>query len=199
MSTIQQDLGRLGHLEASKKITLIFMFLSLFTGSYLFGRYVLNRAKPAVMTEPPNENNLPVTGRLNQGQAELILTPSRATLKVGETLPVSVRLSKQPVQAADIVLNFDPKYIAISDIKNGPNFPIVLNQKINENNVSVSLSISPTNLDKPGEGDVFTFMLKGISPTPNTKVDFNIEDTIAATDGVNVLHTIVGGSYTITR
>jgi hypothetical protein len=199
MSTIQQDLGRITHLDTSKKLTLIFIFLSLFTGSYLFGRYVLNRTKTPVYTETTPPENAPINGQLNTGKAELILAPSRSTLKVGESIPVAVRLTKQSVQAADVVLTFDPKYVSISDIKAGPNFPIMLNQKINKDTVEVSASISPTNLDKPGEGDVFTFTLTGVSATPNTKVDFNIEDTIAATDGVNVLHTIVGGSYTITR
>ena len=199
MSTLQQDFGRLTHLDASKKLTLIFIFLSLFTVSYLFGRYVLNRTKPVEYKEPAPQENAPINGQLNTGKAELILAPSRATLKVGESIPVAVRLTKQSVQAADVVLNFDPKYVSVSDIKAGPNFPIMLNQKINSDNIQVSASISPTNLDKPGEGDVFTFMLTGVAATPSTKVDFNIEDTIAATDGVNVLHTIVGGSYTITR
>lgn len=197
-STINKDLKQIKKLALKRKIyILVFLFL-LFALAFVGGVFI-TRYKPLPPIPTPVTTPKPKPSPILQRRSKLFLTPASGTLTVGEVLPVSVLISNEPVQAVDVVLLYDPSVFAVSDIKKGDVFPLILRKDIIPGRVTVSASASPEEPVELKTGEVFSFSLTALAATASASIDFDAQDTIAAKDGVNRLGKIVGGKFRIEK
>lgn len=182
--------------SSSRWITIIILLFGIFLLSYYLGaRFFTNSQKKNSAQSGQNQ-----TTQEAKRKGNISLSPAIGTLKIGgEPLTVKVQSSGDPIQAADLVLTYDPKYVSIENIKGGKDFPMLLRQSASNGKIITSVSISVENANKPMVGEMITFQMRGIAPTEKTVVDFVASDTIAARDGDNILSNLSGGTYSVTK
>lgn len=190
MPDIVKDLQHLKTLAPKQKILILAVFVALFVLGLVFGIAFTRRATAPLST--PTISILPTV----KPTADLSLQPAEATLSVGETLPVSVVLTKEGVQAIDVFLSFDPQYLSIANIEPGSDFPMVIRQDLSVARLAVSVSRKPDN-PTPETGEVFSFTLTALSATDSASISFDSEATIAARNGENIVGKMVEGRYKI--
>lgn len=200
---LDKELAQLKSLDPSKKILIIsILFLLLFFGFSLGFLSFNSRNKP---TQPPaptppantKENIQPLSSPIPKPKALLTIDPATKTVKKGETFPVSIRLSGEPVQAVDIVLNYDPEFLKPSNIKNGELFPSILQRKIEQNKISFSAAVNPQKPEPVSSGEIFSVSLTALKATDSASLTFDPLETIAGKNGENFLGNVVGGNFKI--
>lgn len=194
MSTFNNDLKQFGALNGSNKLVIFLILVVLFAASYFFGKSFLGKKD---MTEV--STTAPTGEAQTTNTAVIAVQPTSSTLKVGETVEIAVALSKDAAQAVDVILNFDPKYIEVSDVRAGKNFPVLISQNVEAGKVTVSSSITPEKATEPQVGEVAVMTVKALAPVDNTFLQFDPKDTIVAKDGVNILNSSLGASFAITQ
>lgn len=178
-----------------KNLPIVAGLVGLFVVSYLFGvRFLKSNQAPAPTPAPTAQTETTPTS-MNGGSFSLV--PSSATIRVGQGVPVSVELTGDTVQAADVSLTFDPRFVQVSDIKATANFPVLIKQSAVNGKMMATVSISPEKSQSPAAGSVVTFILKGVAPAPSTRLDFVTAETVAAKDGNNILTKMTGGMYVV--
>ncbi len=124
-------------------------------------------------------------------QTLLTLKSSAKQTQVGKSFTVTIFLNsgKQGVEAADIVINFDPKYLKAASISTGPYFKLYP-QKIVENSfVKISGTASYENntlFISKGSGIVAEVEFKALSKTDSTQIALDKDKTIIASAGKNI-------------
>lgn len=170
-------------LDSQKKAMIAAFLFVLFIMSMMFGAY-LSRGKiqqDTVFQSIPSPTEKQST--------ILAFSPATLNLKVGEKQTVAIILSGQTVQAADIVLSFDPTIISISQIQNGSVFERVIRKTSASGQVVYSGSVKPAQGALQTEGTVMTFTATA-KKTGTSTISFDAKKTITALNGVNTVGTI---------
>lgn len=191
--TLKNDLKDFKKLDVESKLYVVFFFIIIIIAAVLTGSSIQSNAS-TTSAEPATQTTESVS---TKSTSTLALSPSTLELKVGEELPVSVVLSKNPVSAIDVVLTYDPAVFSLSNLKNGTVFPKLLTQKMEEGKLTVSASLDPADTKDAEVGEVFSFTLKALAPAEESVVEFNRDSTLTALNGENVLGVTVGGSYKV--
>lgn len=192
MSAQPSDINTIKSLPANRKTALgIFLLILFVLGTGLGVMVARNRDAKKDTTM-----NAAAPAPAESTKTELALNPSTATLKVGEVLPVSVKISKEAVQAVDVVVTYDPAVFSAGNIQTG-DFPKILRQKITPGRIVVSTSVSPDNPTPMTDGIVFTFSLTALSKSTATTVAFDASETITAKGGANTLGTTSGSQFKV--
>lgn len=190
--TFKKDLKDLKKLDPQTKVYLIIFILLVFIASILVG---------LSMRAGQSQSSSHETQLIEPTEApttNLSLDPPSKNMRVGEVTDVTVILSKTPVQAADIVITFDPKVFSISNIRNGTILPNILKQNLEQGKLTYSASVDPEAKNEL-TGEVFTFSLRALSPATSSAIDFDKNMTITSSEGKNTLGLTVGGNYTISQ
>jgi hypothetical protein len=179
MDNVQDDIQEFHTLHPQKKlkalsIIAVIFALSIGAGLYFAGQSGLRKA--------PSD----VTKDTNKGMSQLSIVPESPSIAKGGTTKVSVNMNDTGAQAVDVVITFDPKLVAISEITNGDVFPDILRSEVVNNQVIVSAAVDPNNPAEVKTGTLFSFTLKGVS-VGSAALNFDKDLTITATNGVNTL------------
>ena len=179
-------------------ITIITLLFGIFLLSYyLAARFFPQNSKKTSDSVPNSQTTNPTD---DASKANITLLPATGTLKVGgEPIRVRVQAGGAKIQAADVVISYDPRYIKVEKIKSGKNFPMLIKQSVANGRISVSVSISPSLALEAVTGEMFTYEISGVAPTNKTVMDIVASETFAALNGNNLLHNISGGTYTVTQ
>lgn len=157
---------------------------------------------PVVATSTPSPTQ-PIGG----AGASFAISPASPAVDVGQEITLSVRLNTNGVETAgsDLVLNYDPRFISISDIAAGLLYDQYVGKTIDNTNGTVTLSgisSSPTSLFS-GTGTFATIRVKGVaagvSPltivfTPGNSNDSNIVSFASQQD---ILARVTSGAVTV--
>jgi len=130
--------------------------------------------------------------KTNLKPVKLSLTPTKQTVKSGETFMTNIFLSSPDsgVEAADFVVKFDPNFLKATNIATGNFFREYPIKEISTDSIKVSgiaTLVEDTFLIPKGEGIVATITFQTLKPAVKTVVSFDREKTIIASDGKNVL------------
>ncbi|MCJ7740405.1 cohesin domain-containing protein [Candidatus Microgenomates bacterium] len=130
--------------------------------------------------------------KTNLKPVKLSLTPTKQTVKSGETFMTNIFLSSPDngVEAADFVVKFDPNVLKATNIATGNFFREYPIKETYTDSVKVSgiaTLVEDTFLIPKGEGIVATITFQTLKPAVKTVVSFDREKTIIASDGKNVL------------
>lgn len=186
MDNVQNDIQEFHTLHPQKKLKILSIIAVIFALSVGAGLYFAGKSG---QQEAPSNTTVETA----EGTSQLTIVPESQTLPVNGTMNVQVRVNGTGSQATDIVITYDPKLVAISDIVNGDVFPDILRSDITGNQVVVSAAVDPNNPSDVKTGTVFSFTLKGLS-AGSAALSFDKDLTITATNGVNTL----GSAETVT-
>lgn len=196
--TYKKDLERFFSLPAKSRL----LIAVILTGAFLFTIVLFanigkNPPLPSNQMTRITTPKQAVQPEINQYTSTLSLSPRQASLPVGEELDVSVILTENPAQAVDIVLEYDPQYLEVSNIRGGTSFTqVLLNQRQN-GRILFSAALDPASSDKSTVGEIFSFTLKGREATPAATIDFSPSETKVGADGQFSLGTTLTGNYQI--
>lgn len=185
-NTIQGDVQQFHTLHPQKKLKALAIIAVIFVVSIAAGLYFANKSN---MSKAPQQA-APETA---EGMSQLTILPEAQTVTKGQTTQVQVLINKTGAQAADVVIDYDPKVVEITNIVNGDVFPDMLRSQIENGQVAVSAAVDPNNPTDVKTGTLFSFTLKGLAAGA-ANLTFNKDLTITATNGVNTL----GGTESIT-
>jgi len=189
MDNVQTDLQEFHALHPHKKLKIlgviaVLFALSIGAGLYFAGKSSTSKAPNPVMTDD------------KKGTSQMSIVAEAPTLAVGATTKVNVKIDGTGSQATDVVISYDPKLVAISDITNGDVFPDILRSEVAKNQVIVSAAVDPNAPSNVKTGTVFSFTLKSIA-SGQAVLDFDKNLTITATNGVNTLGSMTPVSISI--
>lgn len=179
MDNVQNDIQEFHTLHPQKKLKVLSIIAVIFALSVGLGIYFAGKSG---LQKAPSDT----TTKSTEGTSQLSIIPETQTLSKNASMKVQVRVEGTGSQATDVVITYDPKLVAISDVVNGDVFPDILRSEIGANQVVVSAAVDPNNPSDVKTGTLFTFMLKGVSAGSAT-LQFDKDLTITATNGVNTL------------
>ncbi|MBP9797605.1 hypothetical protein KBC70_00475 [Candidatus Woesebacteria bacterium] len=200
MENVQKDMQDFNNLHPNRKLAVFGIILFIFVLSILVGVY-FTQSKGTMKTDRTNPTGTVASSKTTT----LSLVPSTAEVKVGSQVKVSVMLSGEAVPAADVVVNYDPAFFALSDtdILVGSAFKSIPFKKVENGKIIVSTLVD---LSKPTEvntGEVISFTLEALKPG-SSELSFDIEDekdvhkTITSkVGGIDTLKTAQGTTITI--
>lgn len=190
--TLAKDVRDIKKLDDNRKFLLLMLFVVLFVISVLVGGFLAqNRPQTQVpQTAPQRTTKLKPTTTLS------IVSTSK-TLKQGTTEKVTVNLEKTPVTAIDIVLNYDPNLLTVSNIENGTVFARVIRKKIETGKIIYSAAIDTASKTALQTGPVFSFSIRALKSAGSAKITFDPSQTITALNGENTLGSSLGASFNL--
>lgn len=121
----------------------------------------------------------------------LSFQPSNATIKVGETVSLSVAIdtAENKATAADLRIIYDPKKLTLKDFKPGTFLPVVLTQPRIDNNQGLATAVfgaQPANVPK-GKGSLGTLVFQA-KDTGTISVAFSPQTEVTGIDEeINIL------------
>ncbi len=180
MDDVQNDIQEFHTLHPQKKLKALSIIAVIFALSVGAGIYFAGKSG---QQQAPTDTPVVET---KEGTSQLSIVPETQTVAVNGSTKVQVRVSGTGSQATDVVVTYDPKLVAISDIVNGDVFPDILRSDIADNKIVVSAAVDPNNPSDIKTGTVFSFTLKGIA-AGSAMFSFDKDLTITATNGVNTL------------
>ncbi len=178
MNTLQNDVQQFNQLHPHRKLATFGIILFVFVLSVVIGVYYSK--KQSSQTAQPTKMEESTTS------TSLALAPSEEIVQVGKTFTVSVLLNGQPVQATDIVINFDKTMFKASNILNGKVYDNLIRQDITDGQVSVTGAVQATANPEMKTGEVFTFTMEALKKG-TSELSFDKNLTITAKNGVNTL------------
>lgn len=181
MDNIQTDLKDFNQLHPNRKLAVFGIILFVFILSIFIGVYF---SKSRTQTTTETETPAP-TGAVT-ATTGLTLVPSAETVAVGDQIKVSVMLEGEAVQAADVVVKYDPTIFTASTVTNGTAFESIVREEIKDGTVSITAAVSPTAANDLKTGEVFSFTLTALK-AGSTELSFDPELTITAKNGVPTL------------
>jgi Cohesin domain len=181
MKNVQNDLNEFNQLHPNRKLAIFGIILFVFVLSIVVGVYF---SKKSARMNAGTESPLPTSATAET--TALALVPSAETVKVGETVTVSVMLSGEAVQATDIFVNFDPAVFKATAINNGEVYESLIRQTMEKDHVSITAGLNPSATDNMKTGEVFSFTLEAIAKG-SSELAFDPELTITAKNGLNSL------------
>lgn len=181
MKNVQNDLNEFNQLHPNRKLAIFGIILFVFVLSIVVGVYFSKKsARMNAGTESPLPTSAPAE------TTALALVPSAETVKVGDTVTVSVMLSGEAVQATDIFVNFDPAVFKATAINNGEVYESLIRQTMEKDHVGITAGLNPSATDNMKTGEVFSFTLEAIAKG-SSELAFDPELTITAKNGLNSL------------
>jgi len=202
--TLLDDLRRVQKLDPKRKlgiglILLVTFFLGL-VGAFFYWqiRFPLKTEKFQVFQpskkEPQKESKL----------ASLSLNPSSKNVKVREDFIVNLEIhtGDNQVEAADVVLSFDPKILRVKKVEEGEFFTTHPQNKITDGKIFISGAFGPeggqeSKIPVKGVGRFAKITFTALAASSSTKVSFDAKKTVVASEGKDVLGEKVEGEYTI--
>lgn len=180
------DVKHLQKLDSHTKVSIFFFILSLFLASMVIGSSLVKTS--ASGTQP--------TPTIQTPHANLSLSGTSTSMKIGENSSVTVTLNNTPVSAADIVLTYDPAILTVSNIKLGSVFTKLAKKVVSNGKIMVSASVGPKKSKDLKTGVVFSFRIsaKGVG---TTTIGFDRTSTITAIDGQNILGETTDAVFTV--
>lgn len=191
---LKKDVDQFNKLDQNRKVVLLAFLGGLFVLSVIVGSRVARRQPAQNMTGGTGVVPTEIPARVS---TDLAISTEKKDLKVGEEIVATVHLSNLAVPAADIVLQYDPSVLAISNVTNGDVFAQVIRNSVKDGLVTFSGSVNPADKDNLRAGIVFTFTIKPLKASASTSIMFDPLKTITALDGDNTLGGAVGGLYTV--
>lgn len=145
---------------------------------------------PSSTTRVPTVAAKPVTS--------LALVPAQKTINVGENVPLAVSISGESIQAADIVLLYDPQIFLAESITEGNAFPKFIRKSIENGKIIVSVAVDPQAAQKlSNSGTLFTVNFRALGQSDSASIVFDPQETILARGGANYLNVALGGTYKV--
>jgi hypothetical protein len=186
ISGIGQDLNKLSTLSVKRQFLLVGLVSVLFALSILVGAYFLG----SNTTPQKVEEGISVpTIKQQPKQTTLSISPASLNMTVGKPLEMTVLLETLPVSATDIVLQFDPAMISISNVQNGNIFDRVIRNKVLAGSVIFSAAVAPENKNNLKTGTVLRFTVTPLK-AGSTSIAFDHKKTITAVNGTNTAGTL---------
>jgi len=182
--TVRKDLREFITLSPQVKFLLTIQLIILFILSILIGIIFSPKFKKNVLHEA-----VPPAKTVQSKSVKLALLPQTKFIKPGEELTFVVTISGDPAYAVDSVLKFDPTYLSITSVQNGDVFDRIILNKVGPDSITFSAAYDPGKNTFKKEGTLFTFKAKALKKTQETILHFDLEHTIAAQDGKNILKT----------
>lgn len=200
MDTLTKDLQDFNKLHPNRKLAVFGLVLFAFVLSILVGIYFSQMKKagaPSAGTSETQENSNKTT--------MLTLVPSAETVKVGDTVKVSVMLDGEAVPATDIIITYDPSYFAVADrdIVVGTAFKSLPYKKVQNGKIAASAVVDLNNTSDVKTGEVLSFTLEALkSGSSPLGFDINTKDDVQKTitsrvGGIDTLKSAQGITVTI--
>jgi len=203
MLNLKKALTKFKELDKQKKIVIGFIIFGFFLLIIILVLSPKSMSPPSVSpTNRPTPTPTPTP--ILRKATMLFLSPAYKNLKVGESLPVTVNLAKEMADSVNVVLHYDPKFLAIEAVKNGKIFPKIDSQKNEKGKLTITAgktkvaTSSPTIVLKTAEV-FFGFTLKALNATSSAVVYFDPKETTTDKNGFNILGLTMGGSYRIDK
>ncbi|OGK15392.1 hypothetical protein A3H80_01550 [Candidatus Roizmanbacteria bacterium RIFCSPLOWO2_02_FULL_37_19] len=193
MDDVSKDIKDFHKLNPNRKLAILGIFLFVFVSAILIGVY-LSKGK----TSLPSLQEGTTQQTQEADKTTLSMTSSATEVAVGDTVTVTVALAQTPVQAVDLVVNFDPTMFKASNVVNGTVYDDILRSEVKDGQVVVSATVSPSDPTNLKTGDVFTFTLQALKAGKGV-LEFDPKLTITAKNGVNTLGTAGGATITVAR
>ncbi len=124
-------------------------------------------------------------------QATLSYEPATSPIKVNEKNQLKIFLNpnnqKINLMGADLEFNYDPNFIQIESVDIADKFPLILQSKNEQNKIIYSAAQSLDNQTQTPEDKQVLFAVVNFTPvrTGETTLQFNLDQTKAATDDLN--------------
>ncbi|OGK38806.1 hypothetical protein A3F34_01455 [Candidatus Roizmanbacteria bacterium RIFCSPHIGHO2_12_FULL_44_10] len=179
---LSYDLRDFTTLTPQIKFLLGIQLAILFILSILVGVMFSPKFKTQVQKQDSLEASLP----LRTKTTDLSLSPEEMVMKLGETKTVALAMSGKPASAVDIILEYDPSLLQITNVQKGAAFDQEILNRLSSGKLQFSAARSTAN-DSAQNGVVFTFSLKTLRKADGTVIDFLKDETIAAESGINIL------------
>lgn len=124
--------------------------------------------------------------------AVISLSSDVADITMGATFSATININSpnQGVEAADFVVDFDPKYLKVATISAGNYFglyPVKLAEKDKVKISGIANLVNDRFIIPVGRGTIGTITFKTLSATESTRIAFDRENTIVASGGKNIL------------
>ncbi len=185
--SLQKDIFEFKTLSPQVKFLLAIQVVILFIFSILVGVLFSPQFNKKVQQNPNGNPNSAIADR---NSTQLSIEPKDEIVKVGESRLMSVHLKGSSVTAVDIVLNYDPAMLEVSDVTNGTAFGRVIINKVEKGKIYFSAAQDVTNaqkVNKNDDGAVFGFKVTALKKTETAKIEFSLDETITAENGENKL------------
>ena len=177
-----RDFGKIG---LRQKIFIIAILL----GSLIIGISVpflinnLSYKRPTAALPSPTPIPIP---------ASLSITSGNNSITLGATFSATLNINSpnQGVEAADFVVNFDPKFLKVATVSGGNYFGLYPLNSADLDKVKISGIANLVNkkfIIPIGRGIAGNITFKAISATTSTQITFDREKTIVASKGENIL------------
>lgn len=187
-----REFGRIG--KRQKTIIVIVLLASFLFGILLpTGLNKLSTYQAPKPTPSPTPIPLPAVISLSSDKTEVIL---------GATFSATININSpnQGVEAADFVVNFDPKYLKVATISARNYFGLYPVKTAEKDRVKISGIANLVN-DKfiipVGRGTIGSIVFNTLSATSSTQISFDREKTIVASGGKNILDKVTNLEITI--
>ena len=124
--------------------------------------------------------------------AILKLTADKTSVSKGDTFTATLNIDSQDwgVEAADLVLNFDPQYLKVTAVSPGNFFKVYPLKKIEESRVKLSgvaNFVNNTFIIPKGTGTITSLTFQTLASTSKTTISIDKQATIVASAGKNIL------------
>lgn len=184
--TVRKDLKDFFTLSPQVKFLLTIQLIILFILSILIGVMFSPKFKQNVLHQTiPNATlkNTQDTG------VRLVLLPQDKFIKLGDEITFYVTMSGDPAYAVDTVIQYDPTVLLVRSVENGDVFDRIILNQLESGLITFSAAYEPGKNTFKKEGIVLTFKAKALKKSQETIIHFDLDRTIAAQDGKNILHT----------
>lgn len=176
MRKLIKDIHHLGYKE---KLLIAIILLLCFIGGFTLSIYWRKSYTDPITGSPPK-------------LAEVSLTPTSITGKSGDSFDIQLNLSSADaaVEAADFIVRYDPAFIRIDNISLGnffQNYPI---KRIDYDYIKISAVasfVSNKIVIPKGKGTIATIHITAFHPTDQTIIYFDLDKTVIASTGRNIL------------
>ncbi len=183
LQSIKQDFFNFKTLSPQVKFLLLFQLVVLFIVSLLVG-FIFSPERSSIISRPINKSQARAN---NLNGTTLKISPEETVFKVGQEQTFTVELAGEPVPAADIVLTFDPKYLQISAVAPDEQFDNIIVNSIEGYKLFYSANYSPDKWPQAKPGRIFTFKVRAIDKTEETKISIVKDSTSTSRDNKNTL------------
>lgn len=189
------------HFSQGQKIVLLVCVAVIFLGLGIG----LSLRQPAPAPPSSQLGKLLPTAAPTPVPSLLKLDPSAQTLKVGETLSVTLSLSSgdEEIDAVDAIVNFDPAVFRVEKIVPGKIFTLYPIKESDNKSGQVQLSAAAEIKESKitsfrGSGELGTIVFRALKAASSTEVSWDT-NSIAAFNGQNILdlEKSEGGNYEV--
>lgn len=172
-------------IKKGQQVIIIAVLAGIFTFGFLlpFGINKFSTYKPSKPLPLPTPIPIP---------AEISLNADKKVLTSGATFSAIININSpnQGVEAADIVVDFDPNYLSVATVSAGNYFGQYPVKETGSGFVKISGIANLVNnkfIIPIGKGTIGSIIFETLSATGNTKISFDREKTIVAAGGKNIL------------